>query len=72
MLNWRTAPFLSLIGQSNYFYQKINQITALLESGQKLATKMKFWPLCSKQAVAPEQKAEYGKTKSQLLKSGDA
>ena len=68
MLNWRAVSFSTLIGQNNYACQNTDQITTLLESGQKLITKTYFWPLCSKRVVALEGKANYGKLKSELLK----
>ena len=41
-----------LIGQSNYFRQLPNQLAALKVSGQKLVTKLYFWPVCSEQGKA--------------------
>ena len=37
VLNWRAVSYSILIGQNKYICQNVDQITALLESGQKLA-----------------------------------
>ena len=68
VLNWRALSYSTLINQKNHLCQIIDQLAALLESGQKLVTKTYFRPICSKQAVVFKQKGRYDKMKSQLLK----
>ena len=66
VLNQRAVLYSTLIGRNNYTCQKCDQTTELPESGKKLVTKTYFSPLCMKEAVASEQKANYGKMKSQI------
>ena len=71
VLNWFAVLYSNLIGQNKYTCQNFDQATALLESGEKLVTKIYFWPLCLKRVVASGQKANYGKMgemKSQIPK----
>ena len=66
VLNQLPLSYSNLIGRKKNTCQDFDQATALLESGQKLVTRIYVRPLCSKRVVASERKAKYGKKESQI------